>query len=71
MCLMPKPPKPPTPPPAPAVYQTSMQEVIDPAALDAKNREKRRRQAAMGQPSTILAGAGSAPTTSAKTALGA
>lgn len=50
---------------APPVETTSA------AALDARNRERRRRSSAYGQPSTILTGAQGAPVTAQqKTLLG-
>lgn len=63
--------KPKSPPP-PVIPQVTQPEMVDPAAIDTRNREKRRRQAA-GFSSTLVtggAGAGAAPTAGAKTLLG-
>jgi hypothetical protein len=45
-------------------------EIIDQAAVDTKNRERRRQASRYGRQSTILAGAGAPPTAGAKTLLG-
>lgn len=64
-------PKPPKPPPMPSMPTPISPEMIDQAAIDTKNRERRRAQTRSGQASTVLAGAGMPPTSQAKTLLGA
>ena len=60
----------PKPPPAPIMPTVMSPEVIDQASLDTKAREQRRLRARAGRQSTILAGAGMAPTSGSKTLLG-
>jgi hypothetical protein len=71
MCFASKAPKITAPPPAPAVYMPTNAEMIDPASIAGRDRERRRQMAKYGHQSTILAGSGSAPTTSSKSLLGA
>lgn len=76
MCIS-KPKAPPIPQMAPIPRNVATEgEYIDPAAIDAKNRERRRQASKYGRQSTILAGnmapgVGAPPTVPVKTALGA